>query len=182
MSRLGKKPIEIPKGVKVMIDGGFINVEGPKGKLKKEYKEGVINIKEKDGFIFIKPIKENKESSALWGTYASHVKNMMEGVLNGFSKELIIEGVGYRASLEGENLVLNLGFSHPVRIEAGDGISFKVEKNSVTVSGRDKEKVGEYAAKIRSARKPEPYKGKGIRYKDEVIRRKAGKKTATTSA
>jgi len=180
MSRIGKKPIKIPEGVEVKIEGDLIVVKGPKGELKNQIRPE-IKIEAKDRQIEFKPKIFNKGMPALWGTYRSLIFNMMEGVTKGFEKIMEIEGVGYRAILEGKDLVLNLGYSHPLKIKAPQGIEFKVEKNIITISGIDKQSVGQVAAEIRSARKPEPYKGKGIRYLGEIIRRKAGKKVVTTT-
>ncbi|MBU1179209.1 50S ribosomal protein L6 [Patescibacteria group bacterium] len=178
MSRLGKKPIIIPEGIEVKIENGKVNVGGPKGELVKIFKDSIISIDKKDGCLELRPKKENTQSAALWGTYASHLTNMIEGVISGFSKNLLIEGIGYKAQIDGsgKKLILNLGFSHPVEMVIPEGISVKVEKNKMEISGIDKELVGETAARIRALKKPEPYKGKGIRYENEVIRRKAGKK------
>lgn len=179
MSRIGKQPIQIPEGVEVKIDDNLVVVKGPKGELTQElHPEIAIEIKDKE--VLVKLAEKSKKSSAIWGTYRALIGNMIEGVTKGFEKRLIFEGVGYRASVSGNKLVLNLGFSHPIEIETPKGIEFKVEKNTITVSGVDKQLVGEVAANIRAKRKPEPYKGKGIRYEDEVIRRKAGKKVVTT--
>lgn len=175
MSRIGKQLIIIPDNVEVGIDNGEIKVKGPKGELfqKIPYEIEVI-IKDKQ--ITINPKNKTKNSSALWGLLRTLIFNMIEGVVNGYEKQLEIEGVGYRAAVEGNRLVLNLGFSHPINIDAPNGIEFKVEKNLITVSGFDKQLVGQISADIRSKRKPEPYKGKGIHYLGEVIRRKSGKK------
>jgi len=179
MSRIGKKPIKIPEGVEVKIEGDLIVVKGPKGELKNQIRPE-IKIEAKDRQIEFKPKIFNKGMPALWGTYRSLIFNMMEGVTKGFEKIMEIEGVGYRAILEGKDLVLNLGYSHPLKIKAPQGIEFKVEKNIITISGIDKQSVGQVAAEIRSQRKPEPYKGKGIKYRGEIIRRKAGKKAVAT--
>jgi len=175
MSRIGKQLIIIPDNVEVSIDNGEIKVKGPKGELfqKIPYEIEVI-IKDKQ--ITINPKNKTKNSSALWGLLRTLIFNMIEGVVNGYEKQLEIEGVGYRAVVEGNRLVLSLGFSHPINIDAPNGIEFKVEKNLITVSGFDKQLVGQISADIRSKRKPEPYKGKGIHYLGEVIRRKSGKK------
>jgi len=179
MSRIGKQPIQIPENVEVKIDGDLVIVKGPKGELKNQVRPEIkVEIKDKE--VILKPVKFHKGTQALWGTYRSHIANMIEGVIKGFEKKLALEGVGYKANLEGRDLVLHLGYSHPVKVKAPEGIEFKVEKNVITVSGIDKQLVGQVAAEIRSKRKPEPYKGKGIRYKDEVIRRKAGKKAVGT--
>lgn len=178
MSRIGKQPIEIPDGVEIKIDNNFIIAKGPKGELKQQLHPD-INLEIKDKEILIN-LAEKTKNTAIWGTIRSLIANMIIGVTKGFEKRLIFEGVGYRASVSGNKLVLNLGFSHPIEVEALPGIEFKVEKNIIIVSGPDKQLVGETAANIRAKRKPEPYKGKGIRYKDEVIRRKAGKRAVTT--
>jgi large subunit ribosomal protein L6 len=175
MSRLGKKPITIPEGVEIKIEDGKVYVKGPKGELERCF-DTSVNIKKEDNFIKVAPKEKSTHCFALWGTYVSHIKNMIEGVTEGFSKNLIMEGVGFKAQIEGSDLVLNLGFSHPVTMIIPEGIDVNVEKNKIQVSGINKELVGETAAKIRAFKKPEPYKGKGIRYENEVIRRKAGKK------
>jgi large subunit ribosomal protein L6 len=176
MSRLGKKPIELPAGVEVEIRGDEIRVKGPKGELSRHFLDSLVKIRREGNAIILEPAKQNRRALMLWGTYASHIQNMLYGVVAGFCKTLIIEGVGYKAAIEGKNLVLNLGFSHPVSLPVPEGVEIKVEKNRIEVCGIDKEQVGQTAARIRSFKKPEPYKGKGIRYEDEVIRRKAGKK------
>lgn len=181
MSRVGKKQIDIPKDVQVKIDGRKINVKGPKGELKLivhpnvliEQNENAINVNVKD--------TEDKAERSLWGTSRKLISNMIEGVLNGFEKKLEVNGVGYKVSVSDNKIVLNVGFSHPVNFVLPDGISGAVEKNVITVSGADKQLVGEIAAQIRKIKKPEPYKGKGIKYADEQIIRKAGK-TAKSSA
>lgn len=182
MSRIGKKIIILPEKVSAEIkDGNILVVKGAKGELKKEI-PGFIKILNKDNALkieFDKSAPGNK--TAMWGTTRSEISNMVKGVSEGYEKRLEIEGVGFRAQLQGNNLVLNLGFSHPVEFNAPEGISFKLEKNSIIVSGTDKALVGETASNIRRLKKPEPYKGKGIRYSDEIIRRKAGKK-ATAAA
>lgn len=177
MSRIGKQPIKIPEGVQAKMADGILSIKGSKGELAREFKDS-IKIELENDFIKLTPKTEDKNNLALWGTYASLVKNMIKGVTDGFSKKLIIEGVGFKAQKEGNDLVLNLGFSHPVRMPIPEGININVEKEKIEISGIDKEKVGGVAAKIRDFKKPEPYKGKGIRYEGEVIRRKAGKKAA----
>lgn len=180
MSRIGKKPIKIPEKVEVIKEGEIIKVKGPLGELSRIFKKD-IEVDIKDDLIILKPKKITRETSALWGTYASHLQNMIKGVTNGFTKKLIIEGIGFRAQAEGTKLVLSLGLSHPVKVEIPEGLKIAVEKNLIIISGIDKEKVGKFSAEVRALKKPEPYKGKGIRYEDEIIRRKAGKKaTATT--
>ena len=180
MSKIGKNPIKIPVGVIVAIKDGEVKVKGPKGELTRDFLKE-IKIEAADGKIILQIAKKTKNSSALWGTYASHVKNMIEGVTRGFEKKLEIEGVGYRVKLEGDKLVLSLGFSHPIEIKKPAGVNFQVEKNKIIISGNDKESVGQTAASIRAFKKVEPYKGKGIRYEGEVVRRKAGKKAAAAA-
>jgi len=180
MSRIGKKPIIIPEKVEVSEERGIVKVKGPGGELKRFFKSD-IDISIDKGIITLKPVKNTKEVFSLWGTYASHLQNMIEGVTKGFVKKLIIEGIGLRAQTEGGDLVLSLGLSHPVRVKIPEGIKINVEKNLISVSGIDKEKVGQFSAEIRALKKPEPYKGKGIRYEDEIIRRKAGKKAVATA-
>ncbi len=179
MSRIGKKPIEIPENVKVKIDKNTIIINGPKGELALEV-HPEIKVEVNDNKIILTPVKIHKGTKALWGTYRSHIANMIQGVVEGYEKKLEIHGVGYKAGLEGKDLVLHLGHSHPVKINPPQGIEFKVEKNLIAVSGTDKQLVGQVAAEIREKRKPEPYKGKGVRYQGEVVRRKAGKKAVGT--
>jgi len=181
MSRIGKKPIEIPKEVTVNIEGQVIRVKGPKGELKRDFKRDMIDIKVEGDLVKLELKKKNIQAQALWGTYASHIKNMIDGVTSGFSKGLIIEGIGYKAQAEGKNLILNLGFSHSVKMPIPNEIEMSMEKNKIRISGIDKELVGEIAAKIRLLKKPEPYKGKGIRYENEIVRRKAGKRAVGSS-
>ena len=179
MSRIGKQPIELTAGVTVTADGSTVTVGGPKGTLRRALRPEVQIVQE-GNMLSVKPVGTSRETSAYWGLVRALVAGMVEGVSRGFEKKLEVVGVGYRPTLDGEVLQLTLGYSHPVRVEAPAGISFKVEKNTITVSGIDKELVGNTAAKIRALKKPEPYKGKGIRYLGEVVRRKAGKK-ATAS-
>lgn len=181
MSRLAKKPIKIPENVKIEIKDSDVFVKGPKGELMRRFRDDLISIKESAGEITVKPITSDNQTKMLLGTYVSHIKNMIEGVLNGFEKKLILEGVGYKAEVRGKDLVLNLGFSHPVVYKIPDDVSVFSEKNKITVSGIDKERTGLAASKIRLFKKPEPYKGKGIRYENEVVRRKAGKKVGGTA-
>ncbi len=175
MSRIGKRPIPIPKGVQVKIEDNTITVKGPKGELKREIHPDIgAKIQDDKIIVFVK--RQTKKSPALHGLFNALIWNMVEGVTKGFQKSLEIVGVGYRAELKGSNkLVLHLGYSHPIEYELPKGISAQVDKNKITVSGIDKELVGQVAAKIRSFRPPEPYKGKGIRYEGEQIIRKAGK-------
>lgn len=191
MSRIGKKPILIPEGVEVKIDGQTVFVKGPKGELEREIRPE-IGIEQKRGKILLFPkigtlhpsrfgAGLTKRMRAFWGLSRALIANMIEGVNKGYEKKLEIQGIGYRASLEGENLVLEVGFSQPVRVVAPSNIKFSVGKNIITVSGPDKALVGNTAAKIRKIRPPEPYKGKGIRYSGEVVRKKLGKKAVTTA-
>lgn len=177
MSRIGKKPIEIPKGVEVKIEGGTASVKGPKGELKKEFKPNIF-ISIEDGKIILKPKDDLIQTRKLWGTYRTLISNMIEGVARGFEKKLEIRGIGYKAEKQGDDLVLRLGFSHPVAVKPKNGINFLIEKNVIAVSGIDKEKVGAEVGRIRALRKPDPYKGKGIAYFGEVIKLKPGKKVA----
>jgi large subunit ribosomal protein L6 len=180
MSKIGKKPILIPEGVKVEINQNKIKVEGPKGKLEKNI-PSEVDVQVREGMILVSPRLKTKKNKALWGTIRQIIYNMVEGVTKGFEKKLEIEGLGYRASLSGDELFLEVGFSHPVKIKKPEGINFSVEKNIITVSGIDKELVGQVAANIRKVRPPDPYKGKGIRYFGEEIRKKASKKAAAAS-
>jgi large subunit ribosomal protein L6 len=180
MSRIGKKPILIPAGVEVKMDGRMISTKGPKGELQMEVPFDIkVEIKEKE--ILVSTTKESKSTNALWGTIRVLISNMIEGVVNGYQKKLELQGVGYKANLEGENLVLQLGFSHPVKFLKEKDITFLTEKNIITISGPSKERVGQMAAKIRAVKPPEPYKGKGIRYVGEYVRRKAGKKVVASA-
>jgi len=209
MSRVGKKPILIPKGVEVKIEGQKVVVRGPKGELSQEVLPE-IKVEVKDNQILVSPagktsksqrdqdLKQvhlpilslphkrrglaDKQTKAFRGLTRALIANMVKGVTDGYEKKLEIMGIGFRAKLEGNHLVLEIGFTHPVKIICPAGINFSVEKNIITVSGIDKQLVGEVAAKIRNAKKPEPYKGKGIKYINEVIRRKAGKKVVGTGA
>ena len=176
MSRIGKKGIELGDKTEAVFQLGNLSIKGPKGSLDRFFRSDIaITLDGKN--ISLSVPKENKLTKALWGTYASHIKNMVEGVNNGFEKKLILEGVGYKSEVKGDKLVLALGFSHPVEVPVPQGLAVKAEKNLLTISGIDKEAVGSFAAKVRALKKPEPYKGKGFRYSDEVIRRKQGKKS-----
>ncbi len=175
MSRIGKKSILIPENVEIKIDNDILSAKGPLGELSRYFKDE-IEIFLKDKEINLKPKKSGKQIMSLWGTYASHIKNMIEGTTKGFEKKLVIEGIGYKAQSDGLNLSLNIGFSHPVKLEIPKDIKITIEKNIISIFGIDKEKVGFFAAKIRALKKPEPYKGKGIRYENEIVRRKTGKK------
>ena len=175
MSRIGKRPIPVPGKVTVTIDGQAITVKGPKGELSRVLPSGV-EVQQEGDLVVVQRQDDSRKSRERHGLCRTLVANMIEGVSNGFQKRLQIQGVGYRAQVQGRNLNMNLGYSHPVVFEPPEGVQFAVESNTnVVVSGIDKEVVGNMAAKIRAARPPEPYKGKGVRYADERIRRKAGK-------
>jgi len=199
MSRVSKKPIEIPENVEVKIEGQKVFVKGPKGELFREFPSEIkVEVRDQPvsfpsvpgrppGQILVSPkmspfsTQETKKTKAILGTSRAIIANMIKGVTEGYEKKLQIEGLGFRANLEGDNLILQVGFTHPIKIKIPEGLKFLVEKNIITVSGIDKEKVSQIAAKIRKAKPPEPYKGKGIRYVGEVVRRKAGKKVVTTT-
>ena len=175
MSRIGRKPIVIPAGVDVKIDGSTVTVKGPKGTLSRTVHQN-MNVAVEDGVIHVTRPDDNKLNRSLHGLTRTLVANMVEGVEKGFSKELEINGVGYRAAKQGKDLVLNIGYSHQVIVPETDGIAIEVPSpNMVVISGPDKPKVGQFAAQVREKRPPEPYKGKGIKYVDEHIRRKEGK-------
>ncbi|HMO82694.1 MAG TPA: 50S ribosomal protein L6 [Candidatus Paceibacterota bacterium] len=176
MSRLGKQPSTIPAGVTVTCDNGLLTVAGPKGTLTREIKPDVT-ISIADGVATVTPGK-TVAAKALWGTYAAHLRNMIKGVTEGYTKVLEIEGVGYKAEVKGTNLSLNVGFSHPVLLPIPSGVTATVEKGVITVSSFDKDLLGQFAANVRKVKEPEPYKGKGIRYQGEYIIRKQGKKAA----
>jgi large subunit ribosomal protein L6 len=175
MSRIGRLPIAVPSGVDVTVDGRTITVTGPKGTLTRDLHPD-MTVRREDGTLYVERPSDQKTHKQLHGLTRTLVANMVEGVSSGFRKGLEITGVGYRAALVGAKLQLNLGYSHPVEIEPPTGITFEVENPTrLAVVGIDKELVGQVAAKVRSSRKPEPYKGKGVRYSGEVVRRKAGK-------
>ncbi|MCC7160729.1 50S ribosomal protein L6 [Candidatus Nomurabacteria bacterium] len=176
MSRIGKQEILIPAGVKVAQNGNTISVTGPKGTLSKVFRDDVvITVTDKNITLNIK--RNDKFSQSLWGTYASHIKNMIKGVETPYQKKLILEGVGFKSEVKGKDFHFALGFSHPVIVHIPEGITATADKNNITITGIDKELVGNFTASIRALKKPEPYKGKGMRYDTEVIRRKQGKKT-----
>jgi len=177
MSRIGKKEIAIPAKTEVSFKDGVFSAKGPKGEISRTFKANV-EITVGESAITLLPKRNDIATKALWGTYSSHISNMIEGVNNLFSKKLIIEGIGYKADVQGKNINLALGFSHPVVMVIPEGLTVVHEKGTLTISGIDKEVVGQFAAEIRALKKPEPYKGKGIRYSDEVVRRKQGKKSA----
>ncbi|MCC6191503.1 MAG: 50S ribosomal protein L6 [Anaerolineales bacterium] len=176
MSRVGKKPVTLPKGVEVKVDGNTVRVKGPKGELTRTFAPP-IKIELSDGHIQVSRPSDAPSVRALHGTTRALIQNMVTGVSHGFSKSLVVEGVGYRAEMKGKQLVMALGYSHPVPVEPPPGITFAVDEKAktITISGVDREMVGQVAADIRSWRPPEPYKGKGLRYAGERIRRKAGK-------
>ena len=176
MSRIGKQEILIPSGVKVIQNDNTISVTGPKGTLTKIFRDDItITVTPTNVVLNIK--RNDKFSQSLWGTYASHIKNMIAGVQTPYVKKLILEGVGFKSEVKGKEFNFALGFSHPVIVKIPEGITATAEKNNITITGIDKELVGSFTAAIRALKKPEPYKGKGMRYEDEVIRRKQGKKT-----
>lgn len=178
MSRIGKQIITVPNGVEVNLSGITFSAKGSKGTLKRDF-PGTIKINIDGTNITLSPKDmSDKKEKALWGTYASHIKNIIKGVSEGYSKKLILEGVGFKSEVAGKDLKLALGFSHPVVVAIPEGLTVTAEKNNITVTGIDKELVGMWTAKVRAMKKPEPYKGKGFRYSDEVIRRKQGKKAA----
>ncbi|GMQ95047.1 MAG: 50S ribosomal protein L6 [Patescibacteria group bacterium] len=177
MSRIGKQQIIIPEKTQVVKDGKTFIVKGPLGEISRSFL-ATIDIMVGDKEVTLAPTDDSKFANALWGTYASHIKNMIEGVNKPFEKKLVVEGVGFKVEMSGDELVLKLGFSHKIHIAVPKELSVSIEKNKITVSGINKEIVGQFAARIRAFKKPEPYKGKGIRYIDEVVRRKQGKKSA----
>ena len=181
MSRIGKRAIPIPAGTDVSVVSNEVTVKGKGGTLKRIL-HPAISIAVEKGEVSVTPVEKSRLGRALWGTYAAHVRNMIEGVNTPFVKKLQIEGIGYRAELAGKQLKLAVGFSHSIVLSIPAGIVVAVEKNIITVSGADKEQVGEFAASIRATKKPEPYKGKGIRYEVEVVRHKQGKKAAAAAA
>ncbi len=175
MSRLGKQPIAIPKGVEVAFANGILTVKGPKATLTRAIKSNDVTVTVNESEIAFAPTG-TEASKALWGTYAAHTRNMIEGVTTGFTRVLEIEGVGYRAEVKGKDLVLSVGFSHPVPLEIPAGVSADVQKGVITLTGSDVDILSQFAANVRKVKKPEPYKGKGIRFKGEYIIRKQGKK------
>ncbi|MCL4387060.1 MAG: 50S ribosomal protein L6 [Patescibacteria group bacterium] len=174
MSRIGKLPINIPEGTEVQIAGRTITAKGKEGELSYTF-DKLIDVKKEDKVVIVSLNKKTKESQKLYGLSRTLVYNVIKGVSEGFEKRLSIHGVGYRAAVEDNNLTLNVGFSHPVVKTIPQGLDVKIEKNFIIISGANKETVGQFAADIRKIKKPEPYKGKGIRYIDERVRRKAGK-------
>lgn len=175
MSRIGKEPIKIEEGITVKVDGQNVLVSGPKGELKVELPKK-LSAEVKDNEIVIAREDDTKQTKSIHGTYRMIVDNAVKGVKEGFEKKLELVGVGYRARLEGTTLVMTLGWNHPIKVEPYEGIEIEVpDETKITIKGVDKQKVGEFAAKVRSKREPEPYKGKGVRYADEYVRRKSSK-------
>ena len=176
MSRIGKKPVQLPAGTTVTLTDNVITVKGKLGELKRTIKP-VIDIAVTETEVTTTPKDSSLETNALWGTYTSHIKNMIDGVNEAYVKKLILEGVGFKVAVVGKKLTLNIGFSHPVEMVIPEGVTCETEKNAITITGIDKEVVGEFAAKMRANKKPEPYKGKCLRYDGEIVRRKEGKKS-----
>lgn len=181
MSKIGKQPVKLPEGVTIKITDNIVSIIGPKGTLERKLPHG-FEVEEKDGFLTVKPVNNTYSLSPNYGTTRALLANAVLGVSTGWKKVLELVGAGYRAEVSGKTLILTVGFSHPVKIEAPEGISFKVEKMTIIIEGADREVVGQVAAVVRGARPPEPYKGKGIKYQDEIIRRKAGKAAKTAGA
>lgn len=177
MSRIGKQQLSIPAGVTVTFDAHAVRVKGPKGEIVRALRDEIVFTQE-NNILTSEPRRNDKFSRSLWGTYMSHIKSMIKGVVTPFEKKLLVEGVGFKWDVKGNILNMSLGFSHPVVLEIPAGLTVVAEKSALTITGIDKELVGHFSSKIRSMKKPEPYKGKGIRYSDEVIRRKQGKKSA----
>lgn len=181
MSRLAKKPIPIPASTEVSISDGEVIVKGKGGTLRRSLHRAVsVSISGQE--VTVAPSKDSRLARALWGTYAAHIRNMIAGVNQAFEKKLIVEGIGFRAEVLGKDLKLMVGYSHPVLVSIPDGLNVTADKGVIAISGADKEAVGQFTASVRAIKKPEPYKGKGIRYEDEVVRRKQGKKAATVAA
>lgn len=180
MSRIGKQHIAVPQGTEVLVATDSVTVKGKGGALVKPL-HPAVKITVENGVVAVTPANSSRIARALWGTYAAHMKNMLAGVNTPFVKKLQIEGIGFKAEVAGKNLKLAIGFSHPVLVPIPEGLTVVVEKNIVSVSGANKEAVGQFAASVRELKKPEPYKGKGIRYEGEVIIRKQGKKAAASS-
>lgn len=177
MSRIGRQSITIPENVQVSEEAGVVSVNGPKGELSRRVRPE-ITVTIEDGVVTCQPNDGSSRTKALWGTFASHISNMIQGVTDAFEKRLTVHGVGYRAEVQGDSLVLNVGYTHPVSVTIPEGLTVSAESGTISVSGIDKERVGEFAARVRAVRKPEPYKGKGIRYENEAVRMKEGKQGA----
>ncbi len=175
MSRIGKRPIEIPEKTEVSVSDGVVTVKGPLGTLQKNI-HPFVDIKVEDNNVLVTLKNDTRLAKALWGTFASHVNNMIKGVNEKYSKKLILDGVGFKMAVTGSDITLNIGFSHPVVMSIPEGLTAEIEKNELTISGIDKDAVGQFSANVRAKKKPEPYKGKGFHYHDEIILRKQGKK------
>jgi large subunit ribosomal protein L6 len=177
MSRIAKRPIAIPAKTEVSVSGSTVTVKGPLGELSKDF-HSAVGIEVKDGEVHVTTKNDSHLANALSGTFASHIKNMLAGVNKAYVKKLILDGIGYRMAVSGSTLTLSVGFSHPVVMKIPEGVTAVVEKTELTLSGIDKEVLGQFAANVRAQKKPEPYKGKGFHYSDETILRKQGKKAA----
>jgi len=175
MSRIGKKPIAIAQNVQVQLNGQTLTIQGPKGTITQAIPPDIV-VQIEDNNILLGPRNNKKNTLALWGLCGALLRNHIEGVVNGFEKKLEVRGIGYKASLENKKLCLDLGFSHSVYVDIPEDINVAIEKQIITITGADKQKVGQFAAQIRALKKPEPYQGKGIRYVGEVVRKKEGKK------
>lgn len=181
MSRIGKQPIKLPSGVAAQVSGTTVTVKGPKGEAQYTV-HPAIAVTAAEDTLTCTIAKPSKHARALWGTTRANLANAVKGVAEGFTKKLEMQGVGYRAALKGKDLELQVGFSHPVLVKAPEGITFAVEKEFITITGIDKQGVGQLAAQVRAVRKPEPYQGKGIRYVGEIVRRKVGKVVGATAS
>ena len=177
MSRLGKKGIEIPAKTEVKVNGDVVIVKGPMGELSRTFKKNIV-ITVEGNKVELKPVKDSLENKALWGTYTSHITNMIEGVNKGYTNRLLVEGIGYKADITPNEITFKVGFSHPVKVSIPKNLKVTSDKGVIVVTGIDKEAVTSFASGLKAIKKPEPYKGKGIRFEGEVIRRKEGKKTA----
>jgi len=176
MSRIGKRELKVPEKTTATVARGVFHVKGPLGELSRTFRTD-IEIKIDNGVITLAPVRKSLDLQALWGTYSAHINNMLNGVNKPFEKKLIVEGIGFKSDVKGKELQLALGFSHQIKVPIPDGLKVTADKNIITVSGIDVEKVGQFVAQVRALKKPEPYKGKGVRYDNEVVRRKQGKKS-----
>jgi large subunit ribosomal protein L6 len=176
MSRIGKKPVQVPAGVEAALDGRNLSVKGPKGSLSMTFMDEV-DVKIEDGAVSIRPVGDGQRARSMWGMQRTLASNLIQGVMEGFTKTLQLNGVGYRAAMQGKNVNLQLGFSHDILYEVTEGVDVQCpNQTTIIISGIDKQKVGQVAAEIREYRKPEPYKGKGVKYENEYVFRKEGKK------
>ena len=180
MSRIGSRKIAIPSGVQITFQKGNLTVKGPKGELSRQVRDEIVFHIEKEEMM-VEKIAKTRLANNLWGTYAAHAKNMIIGVTEGYKKELEVRGIGYRTEMKGSQLVLHVGFSHPVVFDVPEKLQVSVNDLAITIEGFDKEKVGQFAAQVRRVKKPDPYKDKGVRYVGEVVRRKQGKKAETAA-